>query len=38
MQVCRILRGALERLRESTPADADAAQLLQSAGTKDGDR
>jgi RNA polymerase sigma-B factor len=34
MQVSRILRDALQRLRESTPADADAPQLLQSAATK----
>ncbi len=38
MQVSRILRGALERLRESTPTEADAAQLPHSAGTKDGHR
>ena len=38
MQVCRILRGALERLREATAKEDHAAQPLQLAGTKDGHR
>ena len=38
MQVSRILRGALERLREDTATEDHAAQPVQSAGTKDGHR
>jgi RNA polymerase sigma-B factor len=38
MQVSRILRGALQRLREHAPTEDHAAQPAQLAGTKDGHR